>query len=96
MKKTIRATVASVVAAALVATVMPTVANAGGKDAALGFLGGLFVGGAIANSQQGGYTYVAPVYQAQPVYVQPRVCYRKEKYFDPYAGWVWRTVQYYC
>jgi hypothetical protein len=72
-------------------------AQAGGRDVAAGVLGGLLLGGLIASQRPyyaapPGPGYVAPA----PVYVQPRVCYRREKYFDPYSGWGWRQVQYYC
>jgi len=98
MKKAIRATVLGLAISAMVVAAAPTQANAShqiGHFIAGAALGAIIAGGIAANANQGGYNYVAPAYGG-PVYVQPRVCIRKEKYFDPYAGWVWRQVQYYC
>jgi hypothetical protein len=80
----------------------PAPANAGGKDAAA-FLGGLFVGGAVASAARPTYSYDYgyPVVQQQPVYVQPQPVYvqpvcrwQKVQIWDPYVGhYVWRKQQ---
>ena len=47
-----------------------------GGAAALGVLGGLAIGGAIASSQNNGYYPGRPVYrEPRPVYVEPRPVY---------------------
>jgi hypothetical protein len=89
-------------AAILTAVMAPSPAQAGGKEAAA-FLGGLFVGGAVANAAKPSYTYEYgyPVVQQQPVYVQPRPVYvqpvcrwQKVQIWDPYVGhYVWRKQQ---
>ncbi len=82
---TLRAGALAVSAALLMATATPQVANAGKKETAiaLGILGGIIVGGAIANSQPRYRTQ--PVYQAQPVYQQR--CWTEKRWeWDPYVG----------
>jgi hypothetical protein len=86
-------------AAIVFATMSPSPAHAGGKEAAA-FLGGLFVGGAVASAARPAYgapVYVqpAPVYvQPQPVYVQPVCTWQRVKIWDPYVGhYIWRRQQ---
>ena len=57
-----------------------------GGAAALGVLGGLAVGGAIASSQNGYYPG-QPVYRApRPVYVEEEVCHMERRgYVDAYG-----------
>lgn len=71
-----------------------------GAAAAIGVLGGLAVGGAIAASQSPVYAAPAPVYvEPQPVYVAPprrRVyvehCYT-ERSSEYVPGWGWQPVR---
>lgn len=83
--------------AALVATTVALAAIPGaqardgispGGAAALGVLGGLAIGGAIASSQnEGGYYPGRPVYRApRPVYVEEEVCHMERRgYVDAYG-----------
>jgi hypothetical protein len=73
----------------------PAPAHAGGREAAA-FLGGLFVGGAVATAARPTYTYDYgyPVVRPQPVYVQPVCRWQKVQIWDPYVGhYVWRKQQ---
>lgn len=68
-------------------------AQAGGKDAAIGFGIGTLFGLGLANRAP---VYApAPAYVAPaPVYVQPRCYWQKQKIWDPYVGaYIWRSVQ---
>jgi hypothetical protein len=93
----IRSVALGLAAASMLAVAMPAPANATHQlgHFALGVGAGLLIGGALANSRQGGYTYVAPpVYQPQPVYVQPTCYQKKVVVWDPYIGanvWKYQT-----
>ncbi|WP_336486615.1 hypothetical protein [Methylobacterium nigriterrae] len=67
-----------------------------GGAAALGVIGGLAVGGAIASSQNGYYPG-RPVYRAPaPVYVEDEgpVChFERRRYIDPYGDVFFRRVR---
>ncbi|WP_375463525.1 hypothetical protein [uncultured Methylobacterium sp.] len=68
-----------------------------GGAAALGVLGGLAVGGAIASSQNGYYPG-QPVYRApRPVYVEdddgPVCHFERRRYVDPYGDVVFRRIR---
>ena len=58
-----------------------------GGAAALGVLGGLAIGGAIASSQNNGYYPGRPVYrEPRPVYVEEEVCHTERRgYIDAYG-----------
>ncbi|MCJ2080205.1 hypothetical protein [Methylobacterium sp. J-090] len=58
-----------------------------GGAAALGVLGGLAIGGAIASSQNNGYYPGRPVYrEPRPVYVEEEVCHMERRgYIDAYG-----------
>ena len=58
-----------------------------GGAAALGILGGLAIGGAIASSQNNGYYPGRPVYrEPRPVYVEEEVCHTERRGFiDAYG-----------
>jgi hypothetical protein len=77
--------------AASLAAVAPAPADAGNGAGVAGFVTGLWVGNALVNPPP-------PAYYPQPIYVQPapvytvRNCLRRERWLDPYAGWVWRDV----
>lgn len=74
-----------------------------GAAAALGVLGGLAVGGAIAASQAPAYAYPAPVYvepAPEPIYVAPprRVVIERPRCFverssEYVPGWGWQPVR---
>lgn len=72
-----------------------------GTAAALGVLGGLAVGGAIAASQAPAYAAPAPVYvEPEPVYVAPprRVVIEERRCFverssEYVPGWGWQPVR---
>ncbi len=70
-----------------------------GGAAALGALGGLAVGGAIASSQNNGYYPGRPVYVAppRPVYVEEAdgpVChFERRRYVDAYGDTLIRRVR---
>lgn len=65
-----------------------------GAAAALGVLGGLAVGGAIAASQAPVYVEPAPVYVAPPrrVVVEEERCFT-ERSSEYVPGWGWQTVR---
>lgn len=68
-----------------------------GGAAALGVLGGLAVGGAIASSQNGYYPG-QPVYRApRPVYVEddygPACHFERRRYVDPYGDVFFRRIR---
>jgi hypothetical protein len=89
MNSTLRNAMIGVAAASMLAVSVPAPAHAKINSGAA-FVGGLLLGGALANAAQGGYKYVAPpVYQPayQPVYVP--TCHYVTKYrweWDPYIG----------
>lgn len=83
-------------AAALVAVSSSMPAQAGGRDVAAGVIGGLLLGGVIASQRPYYANPPGPYYAPPATYVAPRVCYRREKYYDAYSGWGWRRIQYYC
>ncbi|KQO64056.1 MULTISPECIES: hypothetical protein [unclassified Methylobacterium] len=83
--------VAALVAASFAVAATPSAQardgiGAGGA-AALGVLGGLAIGGAIASSQNDGYYPGRPVYRApRPVYVEEEVCHMERRgYVDAYG-----------
>ena len=92
------ALVAATVAASLAAA-SPTQARdrlSPGAAAAIGVLGGLAIGGAIAASQGPAYAAPAPVYVAPaPVYVPPPVVVEEhcftERTSEYVPGWGWQT-----
>jgi len=66
-----------------------------GGAAALGVLGGLAIGGAIASSQNNGYYPGRPVYrEPRPVYVEPRPVYVEPRpvYAEPRRVYVEEQV----
>jgi hypothetical protein len=79
MKKTVFAIATSAVLA--VATLAPTTADARcrGCGIGLGILGGMVIGGAIANAASRPYYYDEPV----PVYGAPEVCYADREFWSP-------------
>ena len=79
-------------AAGMIAASIPAPATAG-NNAAAGFVAGAIIGGALSASRPPVYAPV-PTYQVapQPVY---RNCWQRQKFYDPYVGWVWRRV-YVC
>lgn len=96
MKRTI---VGLMLAATLAAATVPAAQardgiGAGGA-AALGVLGGLAVGGAIASSQNNGYYPGRPVYrEPRPVYVEEDVCHFERRVFvDAYGYEHFRRVR---
>ena len=101
---TFRVVSGALAAAALAASLAATPAAARdrlspGAAAALGVLGGLAVGGAIAASQAPVYAAPAPVYvEPEPVYVAPprpvivERCYT-ERASEYVPGWGWQTVR---
>ena len=97
MKNRFRKFAVAGVAAAMLATAVPGSAQATHQIGH--FIAGAAVGAIIGGALAPRPYYAAPpgpAYAPAPVYVAPRVCWRKEKYFDPYSGWGWRSVQYYC
>lgn len=93
MKSTLRNAMIGVAAASMLAVSVPAPAHAKVNSGAA-FVGGLLLGGALANAAQGGYKYVAPpvyqpVYQPayQPVYVPTCQYVTKYKWeWDTYIG----------
>ncbi|GIL03380.1 MAG: hypothetical protein BroJett030_32790 [Alphaproteobacteria bacterium] len=94
MRSTIVKFAAAAGAAALVASSLATSAHATHQWGH--FVAGVAIGTLLARPYVAAPPGPGYVVTPAPVYVQPRVCYRKEKYYDPYAGWLWRDVQYYC
>lgn len=103
--KTMSVLTGAVAALALAASLAATPAAARdrlspGAAAALGALGGLAIGGAIAASQNPVYAAPAPVYvEPEPVYVAPppppvivERCYT-ERSSEYVPGWGWQRVQ---
>lgn len=90
----------AIFAASLVAATPSAQARDGigpGGAAALGVLGGLAVGGAIASSQNGYYPG-QPVYRApRPVYVEedygPVCHFERRRFVDPYGDVIIRRVR---
>jgi hypothetical protein len=103
MKLGLRSVIAAGLAFGLISSASGPAAAGNGAGVA-GFVTGLWVGNALARPPayypQPTYvqpTYVQPTY-VQPTYVQPapvypaRNCWRRERWQDPYAGWIWRDV----
>jgi hypothetical protein len=94
MKKTLTALVAAAtIAVSLAASATDASAQRRGNVAAavgVGVVGGLLLGGAIANSRP---AYVEPV----PVYVAPRTCVVEQNVWsNRYQAWVVRPVRVAC
>jgi hypothetical protein len=95
------AAMALTVAAGLAATTPASARDrlSPGAAAAIGVLGGLAVGGAIAASQAPAYAAPAPVYvEPEPEYVPPPRIVREERCFTERSseyvpGWGWQTVR---
>lgn len=88
-----RAGAAAAVAALLVTTVAPNAAYAkhgNGAGIALGILGGVLAGAAIASSQLG---YAASPYSYY--YQQPQVYYSPPAYYEPPAAYYYQQPSYY-
>ncbi|KQP93309.1 hypothetical protein ASF60_15380 [Methylobacterium sp. Leaf113] len=89
MKNTlVAALVAAMVAVVAVPSAQARDGIGAGGAAALGVLGGLAIGGAIASSQNdGGYYPGRPVYRTpRPVYVEEEVCHMERRGFiDAYG-----------
>ncbi|MCG6859187.1 MAG: hypothetical protein LJE67_14100 [Salaquimonas sp.] len=96
MKTTFRKWVVAGLAAATLATAVPGSAQANNAGAIFGgIVAGTIIGSALSRPYYA--SPPGPGYAPAPVYAPaPRVCWRNEKYFDPYTGWGWRRVQYYC
>jgi hypothetical protein len=89
MKRGLRFVTAAGLAFGLV-TAVPGPADAGNGAGVAGFVTGLWVGNALARPPA--YYPPQPTYVA-PVTVYPaRNCWRRERWLDPYAGWIWRDV----